>query len=152
MTIAPATRRPLIWALFVVQFLTWVGMFMLWVFSLPMIAALEPDGTTGLRAATRTMGLLFALYVGLGAVLAMGLPHAYARFGKARTHGLALLAGAAGLMSVHWITTPGMLFGSYAAVAVGWASISSTPYTLASDQVSDAGVMRARWAFSTSRR
>lgn len=148
--VGTAPHRQMTAALFVVQFLTWVGMFVLWVFSLPMIAALEPAGAHDLTTATHRLGLLFALYVGLGALLGLGLPSIYARLGKARTHALALLFGAAGLLSVHWITQPVMLFGSYALVAVGWASISSTPYALASDQVQDGRYARAMRIFNFS--
>jgi maltose/moltooligosaccharide transporter len=142
--------RSLTAALFVVQFLTWVGMFMLWVFSLPMIAALEPPEATSLAAATRTLGLLFALYVGLGAVFGLALPTVHARLGKARSHALALLFGAVGLLSVHWVTAPVMLFGSYTLVAVGWASIATTPYALASDAVRDGRYARAMGIFNFS--
>jgi MFS family permease len=141
--------RPIIGALFVIQFLTWVGMFALWVFALPMIVALDP-AHDDLMGATQTLGLLLALYSGLGALLGLALPRVYARFGKARTHALAVVASAAGLISVYWVTQPAMLFGSYALVAIGWASISSTPYALASDAVRDGRYARAMGIFNFS--
>ena len=142
MTRGSARRQTAI--LFVVQFFTWVGMFTLWVFTLPLIAMMEVERPI------RWVGICFALYVTLAAVIALGLPMVYARIGMARTHGLALLCGAAGMGAMGSVRQSGELLLCFAAVAVGWASISSTPYTLVSDAVSDGRYARTMGIFNFS--
>ena len=133
--------------LFVVQFFTWVGMFTLWVFSLPLITiALGSDGAVAIR----WVGICFALYVTLAAVISLALPRAYEKLGKGRTHALALLVGAAGLIALGNASRPVHLLLGFTAVAVGWASISSTPYTLVTDTVSDGRYARAMAIFNFS--
>jgi MFS family permease len=130
--------------LFAVQFLTWVGMFMMWLFTLPLVANLLGSGEAlGSSEAIRWTGYCFALYVTLAALINLALPNVYERIGKGRTHGLALLVGAAGLGSMALVHSPPQLLASFAAVAIGWASISSTPYTLVTDRVEDG---RYTWA------
>ncbi len=136
--------------LFVVQFLTWIGMFAMWVFSFAMVASLSAPHSGSIAEATGMVGRLFALYVGLAAMISLRLPRLFALVGKARGHGLALLAGAAGLGSCALVTAPWQLFGSYALIAIGWASISSTPYTLAADRVTDGNYAGAMGIFNFS--
>lgn len=137
--------------IFVVQFLTWIGMFMLWLFTLPLVASLAPTGgALGASVAIRWVGYCFAFYVALAAVINLALPAVYGRIGNAQTHALALLVGAAGLGSMAMANSPIQLFGSFAAVGVGWASIASTPYTLVTDRVSDGRYARAMGLFNFS--
>jgi maltose/moltooligosaccharide transporter len=58
------------------------------------------------------------------------LPRVAARVGRRRTHGLCLLAGALGLMSVAVIHDKWLLFLSMAGVGIAWASILSMPYAM----------------------
>jgi MFS family permease len=137
--------------MFVVQFLTWIGMFMMWIFTLPLVASLLGRGETlGSSAAIRWTGYCFALYVSLAAIINLVLPKVYERIGKGRTHGAALLVGAAGLGSMAIVHSPAQLLASFAAVAIGWASISSTPYTLVTDRVQDERYTRAMGIFNFS--
>jgi MFS family permease len=137
--------------MFVVQFLTWIGMFMLWIFTLPLVASLLGRGATlGSSEAIRWTGYCFALYVTLAAIINLALPKVYDRIGKGRTHGVALLVGAAGLGSMAFVHNPVQLLASFAAVAIGWASISSTPYTLVTDRVQDDRYTRAMGVFNFS--
>lgn len=63
-----------------VPFLTWIGTFMLRIFSLPLIATLlDRRQELSASVAIRWVGICFAL------------PATYARLGKVRTHDLALL-------------------------------------------------------------
>jgi MFS family permease len=137
--------------MFVVQFLTWIGMFMMWLFTLPLVASLLGRGETlGSSAAIRWTGYCFALYVTLAAIINLALPKVYERIGKGRTHGAALLVGAAGLSSMAIVHSPAQLLASFAAVAICWASISSTPYTLVTDRVQDGRYARAMGIFNFS--
>jgi maltose/moltooligosaccharide transporter len=137
--------------LFVVQFFTWIGMFTMWLFTLPLVSGLQPQGQAmASAAAIQWVGGYFAIYVTLAALLNLAMPAVYARLGKFGTHGLALLAGAAGLASMAYATRPLTLVLSFAAIAVGWASISSTPYALVTDRVQDGRYARAMGIFSFS--
>ena len=124
---------------------------MLWLFTLPLVAGLlGKNGALGSSAAIRWVGYCFALYVTLAALINLALPALYERIGKWRTHGLALLVGASGLGSMALVHTPVQLLGSFAAVAIAWASISSTPYTLVADGVRDDRYARAMGIFNFS--
>jgi MFS family permease len=137
--------------MFAVQFLTWLGMFMLWIFTLPLVASLLGRGETlGSSAAIRWTGYCFALYVAFAALINLALPVLYGRIGKYRTHSVALLVGAAGLGSMAVLHAPHQLLFSFAMVAVGWASISSTPYTMVTDRVQDGRYARAMGIFNFS--
>jgi MFS family permease len=137
--------------MFVVQFLTWIGMFMLWLFTLPLVAnLLGKNGELGSSIAIRWVGYCFALYVALAAIIGLALPAIYDRIGKKRTHGLALSIGALGLGSMALVHSPIQLLGCFAAVAVGWASISSTPYTIVTERVRDGRYARAMGLFNFS--
>ncbi len=140
--------------LFVVQFFSWVGMFLLWIFTLPLITALLESGRGNLAnvsaEAIRWMGLCFALYVTLAAIINLILPRFYALMGKSRTHGFALAVGAIGLGTMARGATTGQVVASFAAIGIGWASISSTPYHLVSDRVTDERYARAMGIFNFS--
>ena len=84
------------------------------------------------------------------AIIGLALPAIFDRIGKQRTHAFALLIGAAGLGSMALVQTPVQLLGSFATIAVGWASIGSTPYTLISDRVQQGRYARAMGVFNFS--
>ncbi|MEY2927165.1 MAG: hypothetical protein RL367_1642 [Pseudomonadota bacterium] len=139
-------RATMAW-LFVIQFFTWIGMFTLWIFALPLITSLPSAPGS---AAIRWVGLCFALYVTLAAIINLGLPAITARFGKSRSHGLFLLVGAASLFALSRAHSHSALLVCFAGIGIGWASISSTPYTLVTDQVSDGRYARAMAIFNFS--
>ncbi len=149
--IAGVNDRAVMPIMFVVQFLTWIGMFMLWLFTLPLVAnLLGKNGELGSSTAIRWVGYCFALYVALAAIIGLALPAIHDRIGKERTHGLALLIGALGLGSMTLVHLPVQLLGSFAAVAVGWGSIASTPYTIVTEHVRDGRYARAMGLFNFS--
>ncbi len=134
--------------LFVIQFFTWVGMFIVWLFTLPLIVSLEHQPMEQAFAPVRWLGFCFALYVTLSALINLGLPNLAERIGKARLHALSLIIGAVGLGLVSIITTRAQLLGCFCLIAIGWASISSMPYTLVTDRVTDGRYARAMGIFN----
>lgn len=81
--IASVNDRAFMPTMFVVQFLTWIGMFMLWLFTLPLVAnLLGKNGGLGSSIAIRWVGYCFALYVALAAIIGLTLPAIYDRIGK----------------------------------------------------------------------
>ncbi|MDB5678727.1 hypothetical protein [Sphingomonas bacterium] len=148
------TPRQILAPLFAIQFLSWSGMFCLWIYAVPVITRFV------LHAAPETMtyrsGLIlisacFAFYALLGASLSFVVPGAVARWGNGLVHGIALLIGGAGIATVGLVTGPAGLAVAFPMIGVGWASISTVPYAIASAAAPEgrgAHVMRV-FGFST---
>lgn len=76
------------------------------------------------------VGLAFAVYNGFAALIAFLLP-VIARYTNRRiTHCLALMLGAAGLVSVYFVPDPNWILLSMVGVGVAWASILAMPYAI----------------------
>src|SRR5205823_2297862 len=90
----------------------------------------EP-ASAGFQDAGNWVGVLFAIYNGVAAVAALALLPLLAKaFGKARTHMLCLLCGAAGYLSFLVIRDPKMLIVSEIGIGIAWASILAMPYAI----------------------
>lgn len=128
----PATMR----GLAVVQFFSWVGLFLMWIYLTPAIAS-QAFGATGPKTpeydeAGNWAGVLAGIYNGIAAIYAFAIPWLAQRLGERRLHAVNLLAGAAGFASVFMISDPQMLILSMVGVGMAWASILSLPYALLS--------------------
>mgnify|MGYP003298761308 CR=1 FL=1 len=75
-------------------------------------------------------GLTLAFYNVVTFAFAFILPSIADRLGRKTTHSLCLLIGAAGLISVAFVTDKYMLFGCMTCVGIAWASILSMPYAM----------------------
>ena len=117
-----------------VQFFTWFGLFALWVFAVPAVVerfyANAPPGSIVYESTANWVGMLFAAYNAIAALVALVLPAITARLGRRRTHALCLAAAAAGLISLVTAPTPGWLWLSVLAIGCGWASILAIPYAI----------------------
>ena len=91
-----------------------------------------PDpASAGYQEAGNWVGVLFAVYNGVAAVAALALlPWLAKAIGKARTHMICLLAGAAGYASFFVIRDPQMLIISEVGIGIAWASILAMPYAI----------------------
>lgn len=118
----------------IVQFFTWFGLFALWVYAVPAIAQQfygnPAPGSIGYESAANWVGVLFAAYNGVAALVALALPGLVARLGSRRTHALCLAAAAAGLTSIVTAPSPAWLWLSVVAIGCGWASILAIPYAI----------------------
>jgi maltose/moltooligosaccharide transporter len=76
------------------------------------------------------VGILFAAYNGFAALLAFLLPVIARRTNRRFTHMISLLAGAAGFISVYFISDPRLIIISMLGVGLAWASILSMPYAI----------------------
>jgi maltose/moltooligosaccharide transporter len=126
----PSTMRQLAW----VQMCTWFGLFCMWLY-FPVAVARNvfaaPDEKSPLyTAGVEWAGLCFALYSAVCFAFSFVLPRLAARLGRQRAHGLCLLAGGLGLLSVAVIHDKWLLFLAMAGVGVAWASILSMPYAM----------------------
>ena len=128
----PATMRQLA----VVQLLTWLGLFCMWLFFVPATAR-HVFGATDPQSELYTQGVewggfAFAFYSITCFVVALALPRLADATSRKTVHAGALLCGAAGLLSVYFIHDRLLLLLSMVGVGIAWASILSMPYAILS--------------------
>ena len=117
-----------------VQFFSWFGLFALWIYATPAITA-QHFGTTDPRSSLYNqgadyVGVLFGIYNGVSALYALFLPIMARHLGHRLTHGLNLVLGAFGLMSLLWLKDPQLLWVPMIGIGFAWASILSMPYAI----------------------
>jgi maltose/moltooligosaccharide transporter len=118
-----------------VQFFSWSALFIMWINTTPVVARNfyhSPDpSSAAFQDAGNWVGVLFAVYNGVAAVAALALLPLLARaLGKARTHMICLLCGAAGYATFFLIRDPKMLLISEVGIGIAWASILAMPYAI----------------------
>lgn len=119
----------------VAQFFSWSALFIMWINTTPIVAGTfygAPDPTsTGYQQGANWVDVLFATYNGVAAVAALTLlPLLSARIGKARTHLVGLVCGAAGFASFFLVRDPVWLIASEIGIGIAWASILAMPYAI----------------------
>ncbi len=134
----PATMKQLA----VVQVLTWLGLFCMWLFFVPAVAR-RVFGATDPQSATYTRGVewggfVFAFYSVTCFVVALALPRLAAATSRKAVHAAALVCGGVGLLSVYAIQNQYLLILSMVGVGVAWASILSMPYAILSTAIPQA--------------
>ncbi|MFZ9982321.1 MAG: MFS transporter [Cyclobacteriaceae bacterium] len=131
----PSTMRQLA----LVQFFTWPGLFLMWFYYAPAVArnvfgaadTADPLYSRGVEFA----GVTLSFYNIVTFLFAFFLPPLAARLGRGLTHAVCLTAGAAGLISVAFISEPSLLFVSMTGGGIAWASILSMPYAMLSGSI-----------------
>ncbi len=128
----PATMKQLA----VVQVFTWLGLFCMWLFFVPATArhvfgATDPQSELYAKGA-EWGGFAFAFYSITCFIVALGLARMAAATSRKTVHTVALLCGAAGLLSVYVIHNQYLLLLSMVGVGIAWASILSMPYAMLS--------------------
>jgi maltose/moltooligosaccharide transporter len=118
----------------VIQFFSWCGFFVLWIYGTPVVAHHHfggaAPGTAAYNGAGDWVGVLFAAYNGVAALYAFLLPPLAARFGRERVHAANLLAGAAGFAGFVLTRDPRLLLLSMVGIGMAWASVLTMPYAL----------------------
>ena len=126
----PRTMKQLAW----VQFFSWFALFAMWIYTTAAVTS-HMYGTTdttsaGYNEGANWVGVGFAAYNGVAAVVAFAIPP-LARWSSAKAaHIICLVCGALGLVSIYFITSPRYLLGSMVGVGIAWASILSMPYAI----------------------
>jgi maltose/moltooligosaccharide transporter len=117
-----------------VQFFTWIALFILWIYTTPVVTQYvygSADTTSAAyNAGADWVGVMFAFYNGVAALAAFGLPVLAKRIGNARTHMVCLLAGAAGFAALMVIRSKYGLLVPMIGVGIAWASILAMPYVI----------------------
>ncbi|MDE2562699.1 MAG: MFS transporter [Sphingomonadales bacterium] len=126
---------PVMKRLALVQFFSWSALFIMWINTTPVVAqnffgSADP-ASAAYQDGGNWVGVLFAVYNGVASIAALALlPFLSRRIGKARTHMVCLLAGAAGYASFFVFRDAQMLLVSEVGVGVAWASILAMPYSI----------------------
>ena len=119
-----------------VQFFSWFGLFAMWIYTTSAVTTHiygTEDTTSALyNEGADWVGVCFAIYSGIAALVAFLLPLIAKQTSRRVTHLLALFCGALGLFSIYFITDPKMLLVSMIGVGIAWASIVSMPYAMLS--------------------
>ncbi|MBA4353885.1 MAG: MFS transporter [Novosphingobium sp.] len=118
----------------VAQFFTWIGFFIVWIYTTPVITAQAFGATDTTGAAYNEgadwVGVMFAFYNGVAALAAFILPVMAKRIGNVATHALGLLCGAAGFIGLLLIRDPYALLLPMVGMGIAWASVLSMPYVI----------------------
>jgi maltose/moltooligosaccharide transporter len=126
----PLKMRRLGW----VQICTWLGLFCMWLY-FPVAVAHHVFGAEDPHSQLYTDGVAwggvcFAMYSAVCFAFSFLLEPISRCLGRPRTHGLCLLVGALGLLSVAVIHDRYLLLVSMTGVGVAWASVLSMPYAM----------------------
>lgn len=126
----PVQMRQLAFA----QFFTWIGFFIVWIYTTPVVTA-QAFGATDTNSAAFNegadwVGVMFAFYNGVAALAAFALPVLARWIGNAATHAVGLLCGAAGFIGLLLIRDPELLLLPMVGMGIAWASILSMPYVI----------------------
>jgi maltose/moltooligosaccharide transporter len=119
-----------------VQFFSWIALFGMWVFTTPAVAqhvyglAVADTKSALYQDAGNWVGIIFGVYNGVAMIYALFLPAIAKLIGRKLTHSLSLTAGAVGLISIYFITSPNTLIFSMLGVGMAWGSILSMPYAI----------------------
>jgi maltose/moltooligosaccharide transporter len=123
-------------AIALVQFFTWPGLFLMWFYYSVAVAyhvfGAKSDTDPLYGNGRDFAGLTLAFYNIVTFAFAFILPFIADKLGRKATHSLCLLAGAAGLISVAFVTDKNMLYVCMTGVGIAWASILSMPYAMLS--------------------
>ncbi len=118
----------------IVQFFSWLALFSMWIYSTAAVTShiFGTDDPTSLsyNKGADWVGVMFAVYNGVAALVAFLLPVLAKYTSRKITHAIALVAGGIGLCSVILIKDPNLLFLPFIGVGIAWASILSMPYAI----------------------
>ncbi len=126
----PATM----WQLLAVQFFSWFALFSMWVYTTPAIArhffgATDPNSIEYQQAGD-WVGILFGIYNGVAAAIALLLPMVAQRIGRKPTHALALTLGGLSFLSFLVIPDYTLLWIPMIGIGIAWGSILAMPYAM----------------------
>jgi len=127
------------WQLLVVQFFSWFALFSMWVYTTPAVAQSFFDTTDPNSAAYQEagnwVGILFGIYNGVSAVIALSLPWIAKFITRKLTHLSALIIGGLSFLSFAIIQNPDYLIIPMIGIGIAWASILAMPYAMLANSI-----------------
>jgi maltose/moltooligosaccharide transporter len=119
-----------------VQFFSWFALFAMWIYTTSAVTSYvygTDDSSSALyNEGADWVGICFAIYNGIAALVAFLLPLLAKKITRRMTHMVALFCGGLGLFSIYFISDPNLLLLSMVGVGIAWASILSMPYAMLS--------------------
>jgi maltose/moltooligosaccharide transporter len=127
------------WQLLLVQFFSWFALFSMWVYTTPAVArhfydAIDP-ASEAYQEAGNWVGILFGVYNGVSAIIALSLPKMAKKLGRRTTHALALTLGGISFISFLFFTDPVYLIIPMIGIGIAWGSILSMPYAMLANSI-----------------
>ena len=118
----------------VVQFFSWFALFAMWIYTTGAVTQ-HVYGTTDssseiYNTGANWVGVCFAVYNGVAAVVAFLIPKFAAKTSRKVAHAVCLILGALGLLSMMVVKDPNLLLVSMIGIGFAWASILSMPYAI----------------------
>jgi len=129
----------IMWQLLLVQFFSWFALFSMWVYTTPTVAqhffgTTDPN-SAAYQEAGNWVGILFGIYNGVSAIIALSLPLVANRIGRRLTHALALTIGGLAFLSFYVITNHQMLIIPMIGIGIAWGSILAMPYAMLANSI-----------------
>lgn len=119
-----------------VQFFSWFALFALWIYTTSAVTShvygTDDSASTLYNEGADWVGICFAVYNGIAALVAFLLPYLAKITSRKVTHLIALFCGGIGLISIYFINDPNLLLVSMIGVGIAWSSILSMPYAMLS--------------------
>jgi maltose/moltooligosaccharide transporter len=130
---------PVMVKLLLVQFFSWFALFSMWVYTTPAVAlkffGTSDPNSAAFQEAGNWVGILFGVYNGVSAVIALMLPLVANRLSKKITHAFALFIGGVSLLSFLVFTDPYLLIIPMVGIGIAWGSILAMPYAMLASSI-----------------
>lgn len=127
------------WQLLLVQFFSWFALFSMWVYTTPAVAqhfyGTSDPNSAAYQDAGNWVGILFGIYNGVSAIVALMLPYVAKFITRRLTHLAALTLGGLSFLSFALIHDPVMLIIPMIGIGIAWASILAVPYAMLANSI-----------------
>ncbi len=127
------------WKLLVVQFFSWFALFSMWVYTTPAVAehffGTSDPNSAAYQDAGNWVGILFGIYNGVSAIIALSLPWVAKYISRKHTHMSALIIGGLSFLSFAVIKDPDYLVIPMIGIGIAWASILAMPYAMLANSI-----------------
>jgi maltose/moltooligosaccharide transporter len=121
------------------QMFTWFALFAFFIYTTAAVTSFHFGSSDPLseayNAGANWVGVLGAVYNGVAAVIAFGLPALAKRTSRVTTHIICLVVGGIGLASMYFFKNPSLLIVSMVGLGIAWASLLTMPYAILSSVV-----------------
>ena len=119
----------------VVQFFSWSALFIMWIYTTPVVGQYifgsSDPASEAFQEGGNWVGIMSLVRNGVATAAALLLlPWLGRRFGNGRTHMVCLLLGSAGYLSFLFVRDPNTILVSQIGLGIAWASILSMPYAI----------------------
>ncbi len=118
----------------VVQFFTWLGLFLMWFYFSTAVAVNifnAPSPKSPLYAdGIAWANLCFGFYSVVTFIFALMMPKLATSLGKKKLHSICLAIGGLSLLALYFVSSKEMLFVNMIGVGIAWTSILAMPYAI----------------------